>query len=118
VLARAARDFGDPRDRGACVVARLGRIDPAERDPVATERLKLVRKRRELGLELIKTGVPAHGDEAEGVQPPTHLKGAVAVQVKKLDAVVSDLGDGPEHTLEIARTLVPNRVQHQGNTCH
>ena len=118
VLARLLGDGGDARDDRPRGVARLGRIDPAERDPVATERPQLFRQRRQLQLERVQAGMPPRGDEPELVQPPAHLDCVVAVQVEELDTVVADLPHRPEHAFEIARAVVANRVQLQRDAGH
>ncbi len=118
VVARLPRDAADSRDDRTGDVARLRRVDPAERDPVAAERPQLRRERRQLRVERVQACMPARGDEPELVEPLTHLACVVAVQVEELDTVVADFRDRPEHALEIARALVANRVEHEADLGH
>jgi hypothetical protein len=114
-VVRVRSDRRDPLHRGARDGDGLRRIDPAQRDAICPEHAKLGGECGQVTLERVEARVPAGGHEPSLVEPASNDRGIVAVQLVELDAVVTDLGDRPQDTLEIARAFVANRVEHQAD---
>jgi len=90
---RVLGDGADPSHDGPRVLCAFGRVDPAERQPVGSERVELVRERRKVRLERGKPGMPARRDEADVVEPAPRVLGRMPVQLEQLDAVEAELAE-------------------------
>jgi hypothetical protein len=112
------RDTGQPPGHLLRRVGGRRRLDPAQYEPVGTERRTLRRERRQPHLERIERGMPAAGDQAKLVQPAAHGRSVVSVQVEELDTLIAQRGNRTQRPLEIAGAVLAHRVEHQADARH
>ena len=82
---------------------RRRRAHPAHDEPVGSEPSCGRRESSDVGLDRDEWCVEPAGIQLHLVQPAAHLDDVVAVEVERLDAVVSHRGDRPKRRLEVLR---------------
>ena len=109
---RCPRDRLDPCRSGA------PRFDEAERNAVCAEHTQLVRQQRQLGFEPFDARMRSHCNEAGLVEPVSHLRRVVTVQLPELDTLVAEPGDAAQSSLEVTLAIGAKRVEHQSDLQH
>ena len=109
---RCPRDLLDPRCGGGL------RLDEAERNAVRAEYAQLVRQERQLGFEPSDARVGSYCDEADLVEPVSHLRRFVTVKLPELDTLVAQPSDAAKSSLEITLAIGTKRVEHQPHLQH